>query len=64
MRKVILLMLSLMSTISYAQNMEFCVVDKTGSVIGTCWSNIDSCQNYVQNNKAFQYMCVARPKAN
>ncbi len=58
MKKVILLMLSLITTISYAGEMQFCEVKNTGTV-RNCYDDLAGCEA----NKWSDEVCVARPKA-
>ncbi|MGB4497855.1 MAG: hypothetical protein WBI40_04085 [Methylococcaceae bacterium] len=66
MKKVIL-MLSLISTSSYAVEMEYCAVQKANGNNINCFSSPKECDEFLRFNSGVwrpdEAMCVAKPKS-
>lgn len=61
MKKIIVLILSLLAFSSHAEQMEFCIIDgQNGAMSPYCYSNLQDCQANLSQYSS--NICVARPK--
>jgi hypothetical protein len=65
MKKVVLFVLFFLSVISYAGDMEFCLVDNDNGRVNSCYSDLNWCEGNRTRRTDGTYVdtCVARPKA-
>ena len=59
MKKIIALVLSLLAFQSYAEQMEFCLVDGQNGTTSYCYSTLHECQSNLSPYNS--NICVVRP---